>query len=98
MSEKSPETGSGRSESSLSGHSWPVVPLAVALLLLRSAGERGWAFWTAAALGTFGLVMAVIGVAECVKAVRRGVPPARAVGVVVALVVVGASFVWTLVA
>jgi ABC-type enterochelin transport system permease subunit len=88
-------TGPQRPTTSVTGHAWPVVPLSAGLLLLRTRGDETWALWTATALGVFGLVMAGIAVARCVGATRDGAPVIPALGVVLALLVVSASFVWT---
>ncbi|MFD6169513.1 hypothetical protein [Streptomyces coeruleorubidus] len=75
---------------SVRGDAWPVVPLAVALLLLRWQGDQTWAYVTAAVIGGIGLLAALIGLTECVKAVRRGLAPGKVVWVVVVLLL--ASF------
>lgn len=74
---------------SVRGDAWPVVPLAVALLL-RWQGDQTWAYVTGAVIGGIGLLAALIGLTECVKAVRRGLAPGKVVGVVVVLLL--ASF------
>lgn len=63
---------------SVSSDGWGLFPLALAALLLRTLGEHTWAYVVAAVLGGVGLVAALIGLGECVGALRRG--PARARG------------------
>ncbi|MFE7181115.1 hypothetical protein [Streptomyces erythrochromogenes] len=60
----------GQGNGSLSGHSWPIVPLLVAFLLLRGFPDATWAYVCAAAIGGLGALAALYGISECVKAAR----------------------------
>ncbi|KUL45047.1 hypothetical protein [Streptomyces regalis] len=73
-----PNANSDEAPSSVSADAWPLLPLALAALLLRTLGEHTWAYVVAAVLGGVGLLGALIGLGECVRALRRG--PARARG------------------
>ncbi|MFF5448113.1 hypothetical protein [Streptomyces sp. NPDC012888] len=56
---------------SVSGNSWPIVPLGIAVLLLNLVPDATWAYATAAVLGGLGGLAALYGIAESVRAARR---------------------------
>ncbi|MFC9239237.1 hypothetical protein ACFTZK_22730 [Streptomyces decoyicus] len=87
-----------RSEAKVSvrGDAWPVVPLAVALLLLHTLGDQTWAYVTAAVVGGIGLSASVIALVECVGAVRKGPAWASAVWVIVVLLASSGAVVYRL--
>ncbi|MEI5132765.1 hypothetical protein RB199_11880 [Streptomyces libani] len=90
---------SARSETkaSVRGDAWPVVPLAVALLLLRTLGDQAWAYVTAAVVGGIGLLASVIALVECVGAIRKGLARAEAAWVIVVLLVASCAVVYRLI-
>ncbi|MEV7618234.1 hypothetical protein [Streptomyces sp. NPDC089799] len=72
---------------SVGGNSWPIVPLAVASLLLRFLPDRTWAYAVAAVIGGLGAAAALYGVVDSVKVASRRKDQRRpAVGVVLLLV------------
>ncbi|KAB2973996.1 hypothetical protein F8R89_19625 [Streptomyces sp. SS1-1] len=85
MSNESPSVTPNEAPSSVSGDAWPVLPLGLAAGLLRTLGNHTWAYVLGAVIGGIGLLAAVIAVAECVRAVRRGTPVGRVVWVLLLL-------------
>ncbi|ELS56031.1 hypothetical protein STVIR_3007 [Streptomyces viridochromogenes Tue57] len=81
----------------MSGDAWPVIPLGLAALLLRTLGEHTWAYVAGAVIGGIGLLAALIGLVECVRAVRRGLAAGKAAWVVALLLVGGFAVVHQLV-
>ncbi|MFI1801215.1 hypothetical protein ACH427_28250 [Streptomyces sp. NPDC020379] len=79
------------SPSSASGDIWPVLPLAAASFLVRTWGSHLWVFCLATVLGTVGMVAAVISVGRCRRAVRSGLPRAKAAWVVTLLAAAAAT-------
>ncbi|ATW49942.1 hypothetical protein [Streptomyces peucetius] len=71
-------------------HTWPLVLLVPALLLLRFLGEHAWAYWTAAAVGGSGVICAVFAIAGAVRDLVRGRRPGKAAFAL--LVLAGGSF------
>ncbi|BCK67628.1 hypothetical protein CP981_30620 [Streptomyces platensis] len=96
MSDSSP-LARPETKDSVRGEAWPVVPLAVALLLLHTLGDRTWAYVTAAVVGGIGLLASVIALVECVGAVRRGVAWTSAAWVMAVLMVAGCAVVHRLI-
>ncbi|MFF6983450.1 hypothetical protein ACFZAV_38535 [Streptomyces sp. NPDC008343] len=82
---------------SVSGDAWPVIPLGLAALLLRTLGDHTWAYVVGAVIGGIGLLAALIGLIECVRAVRRGLALGKAAWVVVLLLVGGFAVVHQLI-
>ncbi|MBT2505900.1 hypothetical protein J7I98_08300 [Streptomyces sp. ISL-98] len=78
-------------EPSLSNNTWPVVFLGPALMLLRFFGEHAWAYWTAAVIGSLGVLAAAVEIVATVRALVRGRQPLVAIWVIVLLA--GASWV-----
>jgi hypothetical protein len=74
-----------------------VIPLGLAVLLLRTLGDHTWAYAVGAVIGGIGLLAALIGLIECVRAVRRGLAPGKVVWVVVLLLIGGFAVVHQLV-
>ncbi|MFI6106703.1 hypothetical protein [Streptomyces sp. NPDC051310] len=72
-------------EPSLSSNTWPVVFLGPALMLLRFIGEHAWAYWTAAVIGSLGVLGAAVEVVATVKALARGRQPLVAIWVIALL-------------
>ncbi|MFG2553406.1 hypothetical protein [Streptomyces sp. NPDC048581] len=97
MSKERPSVTPNEAPASVSGDAWPVIPLGLAALLLRTLGDHTWAYVVGAVIGGIGLLAALIGVVECVRAVRRGLAPGRAAWVVVLLLVGGFAVVHQLV-
>ncbi|WP_217210000.1 hypothetical protein [Streptomyces sp. AC550_RSS872] len=82
---------------SVSGDAWPVIPLGLAALLLRTLGDHTWAYVVGAVIGGIGLLAALVGLTECVRAVRRGLALGKAVWVVILLLCGGFAVVHQLV-
>ncbi|WP_168724477.1 hypothetical protein [Streptomyces sp. A1547] len=59
-------------EPSLSTNTWPVVFLGPALMLLRFFGEHAWVYWTAAVIGSLGVLAAAVEIVATVRALVRG--------------------------
>lgn len=78
-------------EPSLSTNTWPVVFLGPALMLLRFFGVHAWAYWTAAVVGSLGVLAAAVEIVATVRALVRGRQPLVAVWVIGLLA--GASWV-----
>lgn len=79
-------------EPSLSTNTWPVVFLGPALMLLRFFGEHAWAYWTAAVVGSLGVLAAAVEIVVTVRALVRGRQPLVAIWVIGLLA--GASLVF----
>ena len=97
MSNESPSVTPNEAPSSVSGDAWPVLPLGLAAALLRTLGDHTGAYVLGAVIGGIGLLAAVIAVAECVRAVRRGASVGKAVWVVFLLLAGGFAVVHQLV-
>ncbi|MFF9868040.1 MULTISPECIES: hypothetical protein [unclassified Streptomyces] len=72
-------------EPSLSSNTWPVVFLGPALMLLRFFEGHAWAYWTAAVVGSVGMVGAAVEVVATVKALAKGRQPLVAIWVIALL-------------
>ncbi|UYQ63742.1 hypothetical protein [Streptomyces peucetius] len=66
-------------------HTWPLVLLLPALLLLRFLGEHAWAYWTAAVAGGLGMMCAAVAVAGAARDLVRGRRPWKAAFALVVL-------------
>lgn len=93
MSKGRPSVTPDEAPASVGGDAWPVIPLGLAALLLRTLGDHTWAYVVGAVIGGFGLLTALIGLAECVRAVRRGLAPGKAAWVAVLLLAGGIAVV-----
>jgi hypothetical protein len=89
MGHENPSTTPDQPPVSVSGDAWPVLPLGLAALLLRTLGDHTWAYAVGAMIGAFGLVAAVVGLGVCVGALRRGADVGKAVWAGVLLLVGG---------
>ncbi|WP_127153627.1 hypothetical protein [Streptomyces lydicus] len=83
-------------KASVRGDAWPVVPLAVALLLLHTLGDQTWAYVTAAVVGGIGLLASVIALVECVGAVKKGLAWTNAAWVIFVLLVASCAVLYRL--
>ncbi|MFJ8637030.1 hypothetical protein [Streptomyces sp. NPDC093568] len=97
MSKERPPAAPNEAPASVSGDAWPVIPLGVAALLLRTLGDHTWAYVVGAVIGGIGLLAGLIGLVECVRAVRRGLALGKAAWVVVLLLIAGFAVVRQLV-
>ncbi|TQK42339.1 hypothetical protein FBY35_3726 [Streptomyces sp. SLBN-118] len=48
-------------------NTWPILPLALALLVLRVFGDHSWAYWAAAVVGGLGMIGTAIEIPRAVK-------------------------------
>ncbi|MCP3816821.1 hypothetical protein NLX86_01295 [Streptomyces sp. A3M-1-3] len=78
-----------REDSSLSGHTWPLIPLLIASILLRASGDSLWAQVCAAAMGGLGALAAVYGMSQCVQAARQNKAQRTAAAGVILVLLVG---------
>lgn len=89
MGHENPTTAPDEAPVSVSGDAWPVLPLGLAALLLRTLGDHAWAYAVGAVIGAFGLVAALVGIGVCGRAVLRGLDVGKAVWAIVLLLVGG---------
>ncbi|MFC8241537.1 hypothetical protein [Streptomyces chartreusis] len=97
MSKERPSVTPNEAPASVSGDAWPVIPLGAAALLLRTLGDHTWAYVAGAVIGGIALLAALIGLVECVRAVRRGLALGKAASVVLLLLISGFAVVHQLV-
>jgi hypothetical protein len=84
-------------EASLSNNTWPVILLGLALMLLRLFSEHAWAYWTAAVVGSLGVLAAAVETVATVRALARGRQPLVAIWVISLLAGASALLIWRLV-